>query len=531
MNTPYAIYAIGRADFLERVRRHSFFVTLLFAVYLGYAASTGQISLRVGEYRGAYTSAWIGVMMSLVTTTFLSLVGFYIIKNAVDRDRQTGVGAILAASPLSRVAYLLGKFLSNFGVLAAMLGVLVLAAIAMQFLAAEDRAFHPWALLSPFLLLSLPALALTAALALLFESTPVLRGGFGNVVWFFLWSLTIGLPGAMHAPRFDPFGMWTVVQSILPAARATIPGYKDSFSLTVADRSVQVFPGFRWDGIDWTGSAVLLRVSWLLVAFALVLLSAWFFDRFDPARTRAKPYAQTRTAASGEQAYQRLSSAEASSAVPISLAPLAAGDRRGSNFTRIFLAELRLAVKGYRWWWYAVAAGLVVAEAASPLEVSRGPLLTAGWIWPILVWSALGTREVRFGTQQLLFSCPRILLRQLPAVWLAGVFLTALLAAGTALRLALAGEMTALFALGAGAVFIPSLALALGVLTGTSRFFEGVYTAIWYIGPLNRVPGLDFTGGGNGRLTGDLAWLYLGISGALLAAAFVCRARQVRGST
>ena len=530
MSTSYAIYAIGRADFLERIRRHSFLVTILFAVYLGYAAATGQISLRLGEYRGVYTSAWIGVMVSVITTTFLSLIGFYIVKNAVDRDRHTGVGEILASTPLSRTAYVLGKFLSNFAVLASMLGVLAVAAIAMQFLVAEDRAFHAWALLSPFLLLSLPALALTAALALLFETMPILRGGFGNVTWFFLWSLAIGLPGAIHAPRLDPSGLWTVFRSVAPAARATIPGYRDSFSLTVADRAVRVFPGFRWEGIDWTGREVFWRAAWLVVAVGLILLSALLFDRFDPARTRAPSRGKPRGKAAGSErkAHPGLPSTEESTVVPISLAPLA-DDRRASNFMRIFVAELRLGAKGYRWWWYSVAAGLVIAQAAAPVEVSRGPLLSAAWIWPILIWSRLGTREATFGTQQLMFSCPRILPRQLPAAWLAGVFLTAVLGAGTALRLAVAGQTTALFAWSAGALFIPSLALALGVWTGTSRFFEGLYTALWYIGPLNRVPGLDFTGGGSGRLAGPFAWLYLGLSATLLAAAFTRRSRQLHG--
>jgi ABC-type transport system involved in multi-copper enzyme maturation permease subunit len=123
MKALHVVYAIARADFLERVRRYSYLVTLLFAVYLGYAAGTGQISLRLGNYRGLYTSAWIGAMVSLVTTTFVSLVGFYIVKNAVDRDRQTGVGEILAATPLSKASYLLGKFLSNFAVLLSMVVV------------------------------------------------------------------------------------------------------------------------------------------------------------------------------------------------------------------------------------------------------------------------------------------------------------------------------------------------------------------------------------------------------------------------
>jgi len=530
VSTPYAIYAIGRADFLERIRRHSFLVTLLFAIYLGYAAATGQISLRLGEYRSVYTSAWIGVMVSVITTTFLSLVGFYIVKNAVDRDRQTGVGEILASTPLSRPAYLLGKFLSNFTVLASMLAVLALAAVAMQFLVAEDRAFHPWALLSPFLLLSVPALALTAALALLFETVRILRGGFGNIVWFFLWGLVIGLPGAIDVPRFDPSGLWTVFRSVVPAARATIPGYENAFSLTVADRSVRVFPGFHWQGIDWTSSEVLLRITWLVVALGLILLSALFFDRFDPARGRMQSHAKPRAkhGASEIEAHPAPSSIRTLTA-SFSLSSLHESGR-GSNFIGVLVAELRLALKGCPWWWYAVAVGLVIAQAAAPIEMSRGLLLSAAWIWPILIWSALGTREARFGTQQLLFSCPRVLSRQLPAAWLASVIVTALLGAGTALRLGVTGQTTALFAWAAGALFVPSLALALGVWTGTSRFFEGFYTALWYIGPLNRVPGLDFTGGGSGAMADRFAWLYLSLSVILLTVALARRARQLRGA-
>lgn len=162
-----------------------------------------------------------------------------------------------------------------------------------------------------------------------------------------------------------------------------------------------------------------------------------------------------------------------------------------------------------------------------PLDVSRGLLLTAAWIWPILIWSALGAREKRFGTQQLLFSCSRILSRQLPAAWLAGVIIAALLGAGTGFRLAIAGQKANLFAWAVGALFVPSLALALGVWSGTSRFFEGLYTALWYIGPLNRVPGIDFTGGGSGALAGRFAVVYLGITATLLTAAFFGRGRQL----
>jgi hypothetical protein len=113
---------------------------------------------------------------------------------------------------------------------------------------------------------------------------------------------------------------------------------------------------------------------------------------------------------------------------------------------------------------------------------------------------------------------------------LAGVVIAALLVGGTVLRLAIAGQITGLLAWAVGAVFVPSLALALGVWSGTGRFFEGFYTALWYIGPLNRVPGIDFTGGGSGALAGRFAVVYLGITAILVGAAFFRRARQLRGT-
>jgi hypothetical protein len=520
------IGALAVADFRERSRRYSFLVTLLFTVYLGYAAARGDISLRLGDYRGLYTSAWVGAMMSLIVTTFLSLVGFYMVKNAVERDRRTGVGEILASTPLSRAAYLLGKFLSNFAVLASLVVVLAVAAIAMQFIVGEDRTFHAWALLSPFLLLSLPAMAVTAAIAVIFESVRWLRGGFGNIAWFFLWGTSIGLPGALKIPQCDPFGLWTVFESIAPAARAQIPGYKESFSLTIADKSARVFPGFAWPGIDWTPEKILWRIGWVAVAFAIVLLAVLFFDRFDPARSSAGAARKKKGKAAAAKKEAGSPETVPRISPPTPLTPLA-GEARGGGFGRIFIAELRLEVQGYRWWWYAVATGLVIAQLASPLDVARGPLLTAAWIWPVLMWSAMGMRETRFGTRQLLFSCARVVPRQLPASWLAGVAIAALAGIGTGIRLAIAGQFTALLAWAAGALFVASLALALGVWTGSSRFFEGLYTALWYVGPLNRVRGLDFTGAANGASAGRFALLYLLITAALLAAAFTRRARQL----
>ena len=520
-----ATYQIARADFLERVRRYSFLVTLLFAVYLGYGAATGKIALRLGDYRGVYTSAWIGANMAMVASCFVSLVGFYVVKNAIERDRSTRVGEILAATPVTRAVYVLGKWLSNTAVLSVQVGVLALASIVMQFVVAEDPRLDLWALLSPFLLLALPAVMVTGAVALLFETLPVLRGGVGNVVWFIAWGMAIALAGVTEFAWLDFTGLFATMQSITRAARAAIPNYNGEFALqAAATRATIVATGLRWPGIHWDLTQVLLRLEWVGVSLGLVLLAAPFFDRFDPTRARNRPVGPNGVRPEGERRSPLLEPAP--SAAPVHLSSL--GSARSWGFYRMFRAELRLALKGSHWWWYALAGGLVVAQGASPLEISRGPLLTAAWIWPLLLWSAMGVREARHGTQQLIFSAPRVLPRQLPAGWLVGVLIAVATGGGVAVRLLLARNYSGFLGWSAGALFIPTLALALGVWTGSSRAFEGFYTGLWYIGPLNQVRGLDFTGGANGAHTVKDACLYLALAAALFACAMVGRWGQLR---
>ena len=374
---------------------------------------------------------------------------------------------------------------------------------------------------------------LTGAVALLFEAMPVLRGGIGNVVWVFAWGTGIALAPLTDLEWIDFTGLFATMESMTRAARAAIPGYTGEFGLQIAlGRRTIVATGLRWPGIHWDLPQVMLRLGWVGVALAIVLLSIPWFDRFDPARRRMLSHARRRLPQEPITAPAALTEATAAGARPASLGALVylspLRGHRSWGVYQMFVAELRLALKGYPWWWYAVAGGLVVAQAASPLEVSRGPLLTAAWIWPVLLWSAMGAREARYGTEHLIFSAPRLLSRQFPAGWLVGVLIAAVSGGGAGVRLLIARNDSGLLGWLAGALFMPTLALALGVWTGSSRPFEGLFAALWYIGPLNRVPGLDFTGCANGPHTFKDACCYLALTAGLLIAAFFGRRQQLR---
>jgi len=532
---PRVLYHIARADFLERVRRYSFLVTLAFTLYAGYEANRGNIVVNVGSYRGIYNSAWLGLLLSMTATTLITMVGFYVIKNTVERDRHTGVGQILAATPLTRGSYLAGKALSNFAVVLLIMVVLLCAALAMQLWRAEDTGVDVWKLLAPFLILTVPALAFLAALAVLFECVPGLRGGFGNVFYFFFWTALLGAGMELHNASLDMLGMSIIRREVVERAQQILPGYQGGFSFQIGPHAGQTFNTFVWDGFHWTALDIVQRLGCVVLAALTVLLAAVFFDRFDPSRGWLHRLSgrMRRASAGTAEALEPPGGLEAPGDEPLALpqagqvhlTPLS-GRAQGARFLGVLAAELRLMLKGRSRWWYLVALGLFIGSFAAPAGEARGKVLAFAWLWPVLVWSAMGTREVRHATGPLIFSSARALERQLPAVWLAGVCVAALVGAGAAVRALAAGDGTHLLAWAVGAMFIPALALALGVWSGTSKLFEGLYTALWYAGPAQPTPGLDFMGA-SAHLHVHTPLVFLAATVILLGTAAAGRRRQI----
>ena len=95
---------------------------------------------------------------------------------------------------------------------------------------------------------------------------------------------------------------------------------------------------------------------------------------------------------------------------------------------------------------------------------------------------------------------------------------------GALVRFILAGETASLLGWITGAIFVPSLALFFGILTGSSKAFEVIYV-LWMYMLTQKVPQFDFV-----NLTGEspLA-VYIFIGGILLAAAIFGRQRQLMG--
>jgi ABC-2 family transporter protein len=554
MNTIRVLYHLALADFYERARRTRFLLVLAVVIYLGVLVNNGTVffylmssdlSALAFRFRGEFNSAWVGTMTVLVTNSFLGLFGFYLVSDCIERDIRTGVGQIIATTPVRRATYLIGKWISNFAVLS-MLELIMALAAAVMVLLKGDAALGLETLLMPFLAVALPCMALIAALSVVFETVPWLRGALGNALYLFLWLfllLVVLVGGTLLGVLNDSMGAGASVSTMSPNTGAImeLPSLKDPMGFNVFRESlsagvlaaypneqislmgVQAGPApkykvFNWPGLDWTPGIIAGQWLWAVIGLGLILLSAVWFARFDPAReglrrARGKPG----QAIEGKPAMPQKKALRL--ALP-SLSPLISKLAQVNPFLGVLFAELRILLKGRRWWWWAITIGLNIAILTKSSSLMQDFLLPFAWLWPMSVWSGMGNRERKNNTSQMVFSSGCPVLRQLPAAWLAGILTTALLVIGGAVFFLSTGDMPGLAGWVGGVIFIPTLALALGVFSSGSRVFEVVYVLWWYIGPLTKSKGMDFT-------SGTPQFYLLAAAGLLLLSAF-WRGRQVR---
>jgi hypothetical protein len=524
------VAALAIADFFERTRRPGYLVTLAVAIALGYLAlplpSSHYVVVNAGGYRGVYNSAWAGTVTALAGALWLMGGGFYVVRSAIGRDQDTRVGQILAATPLRNAAYLGGKFMSNLMVLSSMAGMLAVTALAMQLARGESTAVNLEALLLPYLLFTLPVLALTAAAAVLTETVPVLRGGLGNIAWFFIW-IAFAIAGAGV-----PLGFGAVSVSM---RRAMVAQHMSPAQFSVGFTQIpDPLHVFAWQGLAPSSGLVTARLTVIAACCCLSVVPAAWFGRFDPARGRARSITLR-----GEADVPVADAAAALGTPGRAVMPAAARlyrplpqpeSRPRLGFWQLLAGQVRILVQGTPPWWWLIAAALDAAGLVAPPTLvkpagaSTGLLLAAAWIWPVLIWSRLGAQRRENGLDTLLGSYPGSR-RQLAAEWLAGLALTALTGLGPLLRLAAAADGPRVAAWIAGALFIPSLALLLGTAARTHRLFQALYLMLWYAA-VNQLAAADYMGTVlvNGRPAGPSPLLIAGISAAMIAVTFATQA-------
>jgi len=486
-------------------------LALCVGAYLWIPDPAGNVSsiswdLPGGRVQGpVYSASYVGFAASVLVSIFVPLVGFYLVAGSVRRDRERGVGRILAATPLTKAEYLTGKFAAHVAYLLVIAG-LALAVTFVAWLRFGVGPFSAGGFLVPFLLLSLPVIAVTAALAVLFDVTPGLRSRGGLVVWFFVFTfLLIALPmelagggekGEARFPAIDPAGaatqVWLARQSV-PDAQGFSTGY------SVHDRPIERVP---WKGVRVTGGLAAVRAANAALAAVPLLLAVLVFDRFDPARgsrrrrrsrqeEKPRPTAARRLAGRfGRDRLRRageadaLASAAAAAVVqPVSLTPVSV---RPSALGAV-LAEARLLWTSASWIQWPLLASAIVAGAV-PHPMAGAAFLVL--LVPVIAEAA--AREELAGTRALVFSQPAVPAR--PVLWKVAAVAAFVLALGLPMTVRAFVESSARgVECVAGLLAIAGISVAFGSLTAGGKLFSGVFLAAWYMA-VSGLPEADVTG-------------------------------------
>ena len=502
--------AIVAADFRIRFRRISTVIVFLLLSAFAYvwipAPSTGRTLIQINGQRAIYNSGAIGMGTASLAMIFVGLFGFYVISNAIRRDVITRCGVIAASTPMRSGEYLLGKFLGNLTFLVTFTGGFMLSSMAMLVVRGEAP-LQPFVFIEQYLLLTPPAIVFASAVAVLFESIPWLAGKVGDVVYFFLWSIVIGLVGANEATHgainwvrcFDFTGFGFMIDQL----QRTLQTHSVSIGASNFDptKSTILFPGLRLTP-EW----IVPRLVSLLTPMLLLPVATLFFHRFDPVRTgRATAKGQRNWLGKIQNLFKPLSRRAA---------VVLGAPGRGGCFLGAMWIDAVLTFTLVPFVFVAFVAITIMNLFAAPTVML--PIVFA--IIAIIV-SDVSTRDGRAGTTASLRSIPR--LRENYVWWKIGsaLLLSLLLCAAPLLRTIAHGPL-AVAALVVGMFFVVSTATALGVLTANPKTFIVGFLTFWYVvvNDKGASPRLDFAGF-YGHATPNTIALYVAISVIALALA------------
>lgn len=518
-----------------RLRSPATAIALLLVLALGWwwipAPDGHAVSLSwkdaTGELQTPETGASaLGVAGAFLGGFLLMIPAFYLVAGAIGRDRESGLGALLASTPMGKSAYVLGKWLGH----CAYLSLLVACAaplVLFHFAQHGVGAFDAGALLLPLLLFPAPAIPFVAALALAFETTPGLRGRGGLVAAFFALSLLLAVvpmqssgsldPEARQQagralPAFDPAGLATVEQLLVRSLPAGVHSLATGHIIhSTPPRRVP------WSGIAWDAALALRRLAMTLWSAPILLWAILRFDRFAPRRPARRP-----SAARG--AIDPTAPVEPSTATHRPYTSLPAGAARPGSRLAI-AAEALLVARSAR---LPLALAFVASLVGSLLAPAAAQVAAAIALLALAVALAeVGARERIAGTLELVRPLPAI-----PAVvslWKGGAaFAVVLLAiAPLALRAAFASPAALLAAL-LGLLFLATFAVGAARLSGSGRLLLGSYLPLGYAASSGLSPA-DFTGLVTGSSSLVRSALFAASGVALAALADVVERWRMRG--
>lgn len=477
---------IIKSDYLQRTRSYAFLITLCISLAVAYsfipAPGASYSTIRIGDYLGFYNSSWIGYVTALMTSIFLSLIGFYLVNGTIKNDINSKVGQIIATTRVSNFGYLLSKTISNFLVLCTIAFIIFIMSIILFFLYNDGFSFEILQFITPYSLIVIPSLFFISVLAVLFEVFLIQKSILQNVLFFFLFSIMALYDPTDTSRNFylDAFGTKIITSQMEETVRNTAT-HEDLGGLNIGFvlGNVSEANHFLFDGVDFPIGYILSRIGWIIFGILLLGLASLFFHRF-----KVKERFQSKNK-------KALLQTKIDNDIDISKLPKVS---LSFKILPLIKTEFVLLVRnGHKWLWILNIAGML-ALCFAPLSIAHQMILPILWFLQVSRWSSLVTKERIFSTHFFTFASYQPLKRLLLSQVLSGILLALLLALPLLLRYMIQLDFMHITSIILGGVFIVSLAVLTGILTKGKKLFEILFFMITYAN-INAIPFTDYFGG------------------------------------
>ena len=492
------ITAIVRADFLIRFRRLS--TVIVFLLLSGFAyvwvpdAATGRTLMQINGARVLYNSAAIGMGTSMLASIFIGLFGFYVVSNAVRRDVNSRCGYVIASTTMRTGEYIIGKFLGNVVFLTTFIAGYMAASMAMLLVRGEAP-LEPLIFMKQYAIVTPSTIVFISVAAIVFESIPWLSGRVGDVLYFFVYAVSLGVVasamehgggGVLRFFDFSSFG-YLMEQSRETFHTTSMSIGSSSFNPAKAPITIA--------GLNLAGDAWATRLVSTIAPIPFLLIARVFFHRFDPARIRA-------AGAKGKRGWMRGINALAKpfarmfAAIPV----------RGAAMTDAMMTFATTPFTGI------ALIGISIAAFANAKSLPITFAIAAVFI------ADIASRDRRAGTTALISASPR--LRENLVLW---KFASSSIVAAILLIVPIVRNPIAII----GILLIAAAATSLGVISGNPKTFIVLFLTFWYVvvNDGGKTKSLDFAAF-YGTPAMSVMVMYAAISIAfVIAAAIVHRAR------
>ncbi len=479
-------------DYLQRTRSYAFLITLCISLAVAYTfvpePNAGYSTITIGNYQGVYNAAWFGYVTAIMTASFLSLIGFYLVNNSIKNDIDTKVGQIISATKFTNFKYLLSKAISNFLVLLTICIIVFGMSIALFFLYNDGFTFELSSFVKPYAFITFPALFMIAILAVLFE---VYLGRFSiiqNIAFFFLFtaSMTFFMSNQVNI-HYDIFGGKIVTTQMEAQVNQIVQSNKPA-RLSIGFTNGNTPEKFNFQGIDFPILFILSRLLWALLGITLIAITAPVFHRFN-----VKERLSTKTAVPIIKDHKLLQE--------VVLSNLPKPQINYSIFPLLKTELLLLFRQGKKWLWFLNLGGMVFL-AFLPLNIAFQIMLPILWFFQVSRLAAITTKEISNHVHYFAFSSYKPLRRLLTSQFLAGIILIIFIAAPLIVRLGLTLNYSGVLSVIFGGIFIVLLAATLGILTKGKKLFEVLFFMITYAN-INSIRFFDYFG----AMTNNLVYI------------------------